>query len=98
MGTLFFKSPAGDGTTIIFMWSSEPREAICRAKAVLSFLSHVNTLSVGLVPGIEPATSRSAVLKALLPTELILCCALVIQFILFQREVQCEFGEMDQKR
>ena len=70
----------------------------CRAKAVLSFLSHVKTLSVGLVPGIEPATSRSAVRDSLIPTELILCCGLVIQFILFQREVQCEFGEMDQTR
>ena len=81
-----------------FTWSSEPREAICRAKVVPSFLSHVKTLSVGLVPGIEPATSRSAVRDSLIPTELILCCGLVIQFILFQREVQCEFGEMDQKR
>ena len=46
-----------------FTWSSEQREglAICRAKAVLSFLSHFKTLSVGPVPGIEPATSRSTV-------------------------------------
>ena len=52
-------SPAGDRH---FTWSSEPRKAICRAKAVPSFLSHVKTqLSVGLVPGIEPATSRSTV-------------------------------------
>ena len=41
----------------------EAREglAICRAKAVPSFLSHFKTLSIGPVPGIEPATSRSAV-------------------------------------
>ena len=41
----------------------EAREglAICRAKAVPSFLSHFKTLGVGPVPGIEPATSRSAV-------------------------------------
>ena len=46
-----------------FMWSSEPREglAICRAKGVSSFLSHFKILSVGPVPGIELATSRSAV-------------------------------------
>ena len=45
------------------MWSSEPREglAICRAKGVPSFLSHFKILSVGPVPGIELATSRSAV-------------------------------------
>ena len=47
-------------------WSSEPREglAICRAKAVLSFFSHFKTLRVGPVPGIEPATSRSAVKRS----------------------------------
>ena len=61
IGDTIFMSPAGDGSNHHFAWSSEPREAICRAKAVLSFLSHVKTLSVGLVPGIEPATSRSAV-------------------------------------
>ena len=46
-----------------FTWSSEPREglAIFRAKAVPSFLSHFETLSIGPVPRIEPATSRSAV-------------------------------------
>ena len=46
-----------------FTWSSEPRQglAICRAKVVLSFVSHFKTLRVGPVPGIEPATSRSAV-------------------------------------
>ena len=45
------------------MWSSESGEglAICRAKAVSSFLSYFKTLSIGPAPGIEPATSRSAV-------------------------------------
>ena len=45
------------------MWSSESGEglAICRAKVVPSFLSYFKTLSIGLAPGIEPATSRSAV-------------------------------------
>ena len=44
-------------------WSSKPREglAACSAKEVLSFLSNFKTLSIGLVPGIEPATSRSSV-------------------------------------
>ena len=37
--------------------------AICKAKAVYvtSFLSHFKAMNVGLVPGIEPSTSRSAV-------------------------------------
>ena len=44
-------------------WSSELREglAICRTKVVPSFLSYFKTLSIGPTPGIEPATSRSAV-------------------------------------
>ena len=48
------------------MWSSEPREglAICRAKAVPSFLSHFKTLSIDPAPGIEPATSRAAVKRS----------------------------------
>ena len=46
-----------------FTWSSEPHEglACCSAKAVPSFLSYFKTLSFGPAPGIEPATSRSAV-------------------------------------
>ena len=46
-----------------FTWSSKPREgqAVCRAKEVDSFLSYFKTLSSGLVPGIKPVTSRSAV-------------------------------------
>ena len=50
-----------------FTWSSEPREglAICsRAKVIPSFLSNFKTLSIGLTPGIEPATSRSAVKRS----------------------------------
>ena len=49
-----------------FTWSSEPREglAIGRAKGVPSFLCHLKTLSVGLVPGIKPATYRSAVKRS----------------------------------
>ena len=46
--------------------SSEPREglATCSAKGVRSFLSYFKTLSIGPVPGIEPATSRSAVKRS----------------------------------
>ena len=49
-----------------FTWSSEPREglAACSAKKVPSFLSHFKTLSNGPAPGIEPATSRSAVKRS----------------------------------
>ena len=54
------------------MGSSEPREglAICRAKEVPSFLSYFKTLSIGPIPGIEPATFRSVVKVNALPTEL----------------------------
>ena len=57
-----FTSPTGDGTAN-FIWSSEPcrGQAICRAKAVPSFLSQFKTTSVGPAPGIEPLTSCSAV-------------------------------------
>jgi len=49
-----------------FTWSSEPREglAICRAKAVPSFLSYFKTLSIGPTQGIEPATSLSSVKRS----------------------------------
>ena len=36
----------------------------CSAKEVPSFLSRFKTLSVGPAPGIEPATSRSAVKRS----------------------------------
>ena len=44
-----------------FTWSSEPREglAACSANGVPSFITYFKTLSIGPVPGIEPATSRS---------------------------------------
>ena len=49
-----------------FTWSSEPREglAACSTKVVPSFLSYFKTLSIGPAPGIEPATSRSAVTRS----------------------------------
>ena len=47
-------------------WSSERREglAVCMAKAVPSFLIYFKTLSIGPVPRIEPANSRSAVKRS----------------------------------
>ena len=46
--------------------SFEPREglAICRAKAVPSFLSYFKTPSIGPAPGIELATSHSTVKRS----------------------------------
>ena len=43
-------------------WSSEPREglAACSPNRVPSFITYFKTLSMGPVPGIEPATSPSA--------------------------------------
>ena len=48
------------------MWSSEPRKvlAACSAKGVPSFLSYFKTLNIGPAPGIEPATSCSAVKRS----------------------------------
>ena len=49
-----------------FTWSSEPREgsAACSTKRLPSFFSFFKTLSNGPGPGIEPATSRSAVMRS----------------------------------
>ena len=65
IGDTIFTSPTGDGTAIS-TWSSETREgpAVCSVKAVSSFLSYFETLSIGPAPGIEPATSRSAVKRS----------------------------------
>ena len=48
---------------IYVKYPSEPRKgpAVCRAKEAPSFFSYFKTLSIGPVPGIEPATSLSAV-------------------------------------
>ena len=40
------------------------RLPVCRTRAVPSFLSHFQTLSIGPVPGIKPATSRSAIKRS----------------------------------
>lgn len=47
-------------------FSYEPKEglAICRAKAVPSFLSYLRTLSIGPAQEIEPATSRIVVKRS----------------------------------
>ena len=49
-----------------FTRSSEPHEglATCSAKEVPSFRSYFKTLSIGLAPGIEPATFRSALKRS----------------------------------
>ena len=49
-----------------FTWSSKSRErqAACSAKGIPSFLSYFKTLSIGPAPGIEPATSLSAVKRS----------------------------------
>ena len=66
IGDTIFTSPTWDGTAILRQWLSEPREGllVCRVKAVPSFLSYFKTLSIGPAPGIEPATSRSAVKRS----------------------------------
>ena len=65
-GTIF-TSPAGDRTAILLgQRTTEPREGptACSAKGVPSFLSYFKTLSIGPAPGIEPATSCSAVKRS----------------------------------
>ena len=61
IGDTIFTSHTWDGTTI--MWSSKPHAclAICKVKAVPSFLSYFKTLSILPSPGIEPLTSHSAI-------------------------------------
>ena len=46
-------SPTGDGSALLFTWSSEPHEGlvICRAKDVPSFVSYFKTLSIRSGPG-----------------------------------------------
>ena len=58
-----FTSPTGDRTAIL---CGLPHEglAVCRAKAVPSFLSYFKTLSIGLALGIEPPTFHSAVKRS----------------------------------
>ena len=58
IGDTIFPSPPGDGTAIL------RGQAVCRAEEVPSFLSYSKTLTIVPLPGIEPATSRSAVKRS----------------------------------
>ena len=68
-GTLFLRLLLETGRHLT--WSSESREglAICRAKAVPSFLSYFKTLSI--VPTQESNPRPPALQSSALPTELI---------------------------
>ena len=62
--TLFLCLWLHEDETSIYTLSSKPHKglAICRAKAVSSFLSHFKTLSIGLVPRVvEPRTFSTSV-------------------------------------
>ena len=61
-----FTYPTRDRTACHFMWSSESSEGLaeCSAWEVLSFLSYFKILSIDPAPGIEPATSHSAVKRS----------------------------------
>ena len=64
-GDTILTSPTGEGTAILRDHPSHARgPACCSAKGVPSFLSNFKTLSIGPTPGIEPATSRSAVKRS----------------------------------
>ena len=58
-----------------FKRSSEPREglAACSAKGVPSFLIYFKTLSIGPAPGIESATSSSAVKRSTFVVKILWC-------------------------
>ena len=49
-----------------FTWSSEPHEglAICKAKAVPSFLSYFKSLSLNPAEGIQRAIPRAAIKRS----------------------------------
>ena len=61
IGDTIFTSPTGDGTAILRGRPTHESLAVCKAKAVPSFLSYFKTLSFGPAPGIEAATFRSTV-------------------------------------
>ena len=61
IGDTFF-----DGRTFYVVIRAARRSSrSCSAKGIRSFLSYFKTLSTGPAPGIEPATSHSAVKRAL---------------------------------
>ena len=57
IGATIFMSPNGDRTANL----RDEGLATCSAKGVPSLLSYFKTLSTSQAPGMEPATSRSAV-------------------------------------
>ena len=60
--TLYFTSPNGDGTTILRGHLSHAKvQPPAGQRKYLHFSVIFKTLSIGPAPGIEPATSRSAV-------------------------------------
>ena len=70
-GTVRFTFPRRDRTSVS-RWTSEPREGLVvdRAKVVTLFPSYdKTTLSIGLVPGFEPATYRSYATKLTPPVD-----------------------------
>ena len=70
-GAVRFTFPRRDRTSVS-RWTSEPREGLVvdRAKVVTLFLSYdKTTLSIGLIPGFEPATHRSYATKLTPPAD-----------------------------
>ena len=74
-GTVRFTFPRRDRTSVS-RWTSEPREGLVvdRANVVTLFPSYdKTTLSIGLVPGFEPATYRSYATKLTPPVDSAAC-------------------------
>ena len=57
-------SASRDVTAILSGHPNHTGLPVSRTKEVPLFLSYFKTLSIGLAPGIEPATSRSAVKRS----------------------------------
>ena len=65
IGTLYFTSPNGDGTAILRGHPSHAKvQPPAGQRKYLHFSVIFKTLSIGPAPGIEPATSRSAVKRS----------------------------------
>ena len=62
IGDTIFASPTGDGTAILRGHPSNAK--VQPLRQYLQFSVIFKTLSIGPVPGIEPATSRSAVKRS----------------------------------
>ena len=63
--TLYFTFPNGDGTAILRGHPSHARvQPLAGQRKYLHFSVIFKTLSIGPAPGIEPATSRSAVKRS----------------------------------